>query len=121
MDKDLATIYAFITGFFGSLFGVEIGVFWFALAGAFFSLRFVETKETKKQMIHVAYSVLFTCMVVGGTHKVYPDWVSLRLVGCIYGLTILLLIEKCYVALRDTNITVKFNEILDKAIAKWIP
>ena len=121
MDKDLSTTYAALSSFFGFLFGVEIGVFWFALTGALVSVRFCETKETKKQLWHIGFSVLLACMVVGGSASVYPAWLSLKLVGLIYGFMILLLAEKVYYAVRDTNLTAKINIIIDKVIAKWIP
>lgn len=128
MDKDLSTTYAGLSALFGAIVGVEIGVFWCALAGAFLSLRFIETKETKKQILHVIYSVLLACIIVGGTsniliegklNSIYPNWLSLKVVGLAYGFVILLLAEKTYAAIRDTNFTAKINTVIDKVIDKW--
>lgn len=121
MDKDLSITYAMISTLFGLFFGVEIGVGFWAMGGAFLSLRFCETKGTWPQFGHFIISVVLACMIVGGTHKLYPPWLSLRLMGLLLGFLGLIFAEKIYKAARDTNFTDKLNTIIDKAIAKWMP
>jgi hypothetical protein len=127
MDKDLSTTYAVLSALFGFLFGVEIGIFWCALAGSLASLRFCEPKSTFEQFKHVGISVVLTCIVVGGTSQIqidgtksiYPAWLSLKAVAVIYGFLILLLAEKLYQGVRDTNLTAKLNVVIDRMIDKW--
>ncbi|MES2635849.1 MAG: hypothetical protein V4605_00890, partial [Pseudomonadota bacterium] len=121
MDKDLSLIYAFISTCFGMAFGVEIGVFWFALAGSFISIRFCETKTTLGQLTHVLISTFLACTIMGAIHQKYPDLLPLRFTALFFGFVGLLLAEKVYHAVRDTHFTEKLNTIIDKVIAKWIP
>lgn len=121
MGKDLSLIFALISSSFGMTFGVEIGVGFFALAGSFLSIRFCNTKTTFGQATHVVISTFLAASAVGAFESKYPGTVPLRFTGIAMGLLSMLIAEKVYNAVRDTNITEKVNIIIDKVIAKWIP
>lgn len=119
MDKDLSTIAAFVSGLIGSLFGIEAGVACFALAGAFLSVRFCETKTTTGQIYHVVISATLTCMLVGVSKDLFPTALSLKLVAIVLAFLILLIAEKLYVGVKDFPISDKLNKLADIVIDTW--
>jgi hypothetical protein len=119
MDRDLSTIAAFFSGAIGSLFGIEVGVAGFALAGAFLSVRFCETRTTLGQIYHVLLSAIITCMIVGAGKHFISEVVGLKLAALILAFLILLLAEKIYVGVHDFPISEKLNKMADIAIDFW--
>ena len=119
MDKDLIVVWALVSAAFSYLFGVEIGVGFAALSGAFVSTIFCETKETSKQIRHVLTSVILACIIVGGTSNIYPKWMSLKVVALLWGFLVLLAAEKLYVLVRDTDATAKVSQFIDNWIGSW--
>lgn len=119
MDKDLSTVGAAVSGLLGSIFGVEVGVACFALAGSFLSVRFCETKSTLGQIYHVLISATLTCMIVGVSKGLFPEILSLKLVAMVLAFLILLIAEKLYVGVKDFPLSEKLNKLADTMIDLW--
>lgn len=122
MDKDLATVYAIITAIVGALFGIEIGVFFCAVAGSLLAVRFCTAKDRLARFAHFSVSVGFTCLIVGETAKLYPDWLSLKLAAIFWGALFLLIAELIYLMVKSAqaiDFAAKINIILDRFIDKW--
>lgn len=122
MHKDLATVYAIITAIVGALFGIEMGVFFCAVAGSLLAVRFCTAKGTLERFAHFAVSVVFACLIVGETSAFYPNWISLKLVAVFWGALFLLIAELIYLAVKSAqaiNFGAKLNIILDRFIDKW--
>ena len=119
MDNDLSLLWGLISATFSALFGVEIGIGFAALSGAFLSTRFCETKDTSKQIKHILVSVVLTCIIVDGTEKIYPHWIHLKVVALLWGFLVLLIAEKIYTVVRDTDATAKLGQVFDKFIENW--
>ena len=130
MDKDISTVYAIISSVFGFLFGVEVGVVLCAIGGAFLSLRFCPTKGTFARLSHVFYSSAITCVVIGELYKpndfgkiagFIPDLMPPKIAAILMSFLLLLLAEKAYNAISGTDITGKFNVLIDKWLDLWKP
>lgn len=122
MDNDLATVYGMITTVIGLLFGIEMGVFFCAIGGSLLAVRFCTAKGTLERLAHFSFSVVFTCVIVGETSKLYPDWLSLKLVAVFWGALFLLIAELIYLIVKSShaiNFGTKLNLILDWFIDKW--
>lgn len=122
MNKDLTTLYAILSAIVGALFGIETGVFFCAVAGSLLAVRFCSAKGTLERFVHFAISVIFACIIVGETAKIYPPWLTLKLSAAGWGFLFLLLAELVYLFLKSVqsvNLADKISLILDRVIDKW--
>lgn len=122
MDKELTTLSACLSAALGVLFGIEIGVFFCAIAGALLAVRFCSAKNVIERATHFSSSVFFSCLIVGETAKLYPGWVSVKLSAAAWGFLFLLAAELIYLFLKSAqsiNLADKISVILDRVIDKW--
>lgn len=122
MDKDLATVYALISGAVGILFGIEMGVFFCAIAGSLLAVRFCSGKTAIERISHFGMSVTFACIIVGETAKFHPSWLTLKLSAALWGFLFLLFAEFVYLFFKSAqtvNLADKISLIIDRIIDRW--
>lgn len=121
MDKDLTMLYGILSAVIGSVFGVEMGVFFCALGGAMLSLRFTETKTTTMKAIEVGIGTLLTCLAIASVIdlELITSPALLKFTAILLGAVILIVFDSLGKGLKKIDLGEKFNALIDKVTDKW--
>lgn len=126
-DNNINLVFAAMSWLISFLFGIELGVAFCALAGAFLSLRFCEPKSTRHQIVDVVISTILSCIITGSYAVLITEiksdspitHIPLKILALILGFLILLVAEHLYTSVKEISLKKMLKYAWDQLMDRW--